>query len=159
GVGHAHTGRPEVAGVETDAEPWVFAQPLVERGELLDRASDRAACSGRVLHQEPRLVGTELEHLLHRRQHALESRLESAAEMRADMEDDAVGADSAGDLHRVPHRQNRLLVHRVDGCGEVAEVERMAEDAADPGLGSLLAEALEALGIMVCRPPRAWALG
>ena len=87
-------------------------EALVDRRELVDRAADRAAGAGRVLHQEPRRVGAELEHLLHRRQHALEAGFEPAAEMRADVEDDAVRADRAGDLHRVPHRGDRLLVDR-----------------------------------------------
>ena len=46
----------------------------------------------------------------------------------------------------------------VVGRGEVAEVERVAEDAADPGLGALLAEAVEARRVVVRRPPRARAL-
>ena len=143
-VGHVDARHPEVARVEADAEPRMPVEPLPERRELVDRASDRAAGAGRVLHQQPRLVGAELEHLLHRRHDALEARLEAAAEVRADVEDDAVGADPARDLHRVAHRRDGLLVDGVVGRGEVAEVERVAEDAADPGLRPLLAEALEA---------------
>src|SRR5262245_19833839 len=79
--------------------------------------------------------------------------------MRSHMEYDTVGADSIPDLHRVAHRQNRLLVHGVVGRGEVAEVERVAHVTAHPGVGALLAEALEALRVVVRRPPRARALG
>src|SRR4051812_7209062 len=45
-VGHIYAGHPEVAGVEADAEPRVPSHPLVDRGELLDRAADRAARPG-----------------------------------------------------------------------------------------------------------------
>ena len=133
-------------------------EPLVERRELLDRAADRAARAGGVLHQQPRRVVRELEHLLHRRQHARHARLEAGAEMRADVEDDAVGSDRARDLHRVAERRDRLLVDVVVGRREVAEVERVAEDAVQPDLRAPLAEAVERRRVVIRRPPCARAL-
>ena len=57
------------------------------------------------------------------------------------------------------HRRDRLLVdHRV-GRGEVDEVERVADDALDPGLLAALAEARDRLGRVVRRPPHPRALG
>ena len=53
----------EVAGVEADAEPRVAVERVDERRELVDRAADRAAGAGRVLEQEPRLLGAAVEHL------------------------------------------------------------------------------------------------
>src|SRR5439155_8803305 len=55
-------------------------------------------------------------------------------------------------------REDRLLVDRVVRRGEVTEVERVAEDAAQPGLLATLAELLERRGSMVRRSPRARAL-
>ena len=126
--------------------------------ELLDRAADRPPGAGGVLHQQPGLVRGELEHLLHRGHDAFEPMLEAGAEMRADVEDDGVGADRARDLHRVAQRGDRLLVHGVVGSGEVAEVERMAEDAAHARLGAPLAEAVEGRRVVVRRPPHPRAL-
>ena len=132
-----------MARVETDSEAGVAVEPLPEGRELLERAADRAAGARRVLHQQPRLVRAELEHLLHRGQDALEARLEAGAEMGADVEHDPVRADPARHLHRVPERGDRLRVHLLVGRGQVAEVDRVAEHAAHPGLRAALAEAVE----------------
>ena len=45
------------------------------------------------------------------------------------------------------------------GGPEVAEVERVADDAADPCLGAAFLEALEVRWVVIRRPPGAWALG
>jgi hypothetical protein len=71
------------------------------------------------------------------------------------VEDDAVGVDRAGDLDRVLERRDRLLVEVVLRAREVDEVERVADDGVDPRLGAALLEALEALRLVVRRPPRA----
>src|SRR5205823_8462556 len=158
-VGHVDAGHPEVAGVEADAEPRMPLEPLPDRRELRDRATDRPAGARRVLHQQPCLLGAELQHLLQRGNDALEPGLEAAAQVRAHVEDDAVRADGATDLHRVAHSGDGLLVDGVVGRGEVAEVERVAEDTADAGLCPLRTKPLEARRVVVRRPPRAWALG
>jgi hypothetical protein len=84
--------------------------------------------------------------------------LEAGAEVRADVEHDRVGADRARDLHRVAQRGDRLLVHVVLRRREVAEVERVAEDAPHSGLGAPLAETVEGRRVVVRRPPHARAL-
>ena len=49
-------GGVEVARVEADAEPRMAVEPLEQRLQLLERAADRAAGAGRVLHQQPRVA-------------------------------------------------------------------------------------------------------
>ena len=71
--------------------------------------------------------------------------------MRADVEDDPVGVDPARHVDGVAHRRDRLLVDVLLGAREVDEVQRMAEDAFDPGLLAPLLEALERGGIVVRR--------
>ena len=78
--------------------------------------------------------------------------------MRADVEDDAVGADRARDVDGGAHRRNRLLVDRVVGRGEVAQVEGVTDDAADRVLGSLRPERVDRLRLVIRRPPHARAL-
>ncbi len=85
--------------------------------------------------------------------------LEAGAEVRADVEDHAVRLDRGGGIHRRAHRRDRLLVDLVVGRCEVAEVERVADDAADPVLGALRLERLDRLRLVVRRPPHARALG
>ena len=45
-VGDVDARDPEVAGVEAEPEPRMAVEPVDERGELVDRAADRAAGSG-----------------------------------------------------------------------------------------------------------------
>ena len=82
------------------------------------------------------------------------------AEMRADVEHDAVRVDRARDLHRVPQRGARLLVDLLVRRGEVDEVERVREHAAgrDAELRAALLERLEVRRIVVRRPPHPRAL-
>ena len=56
---------------------------------------------------------------------------EADAEVRADVEDDALGADRGGGLQRRAHRRDRLLVDLAVGRREVDEVERVADHGAD----------------------------
>jgi hypothetical protein len=58
--------------------------------------------------------------------------------MGADMEDDRVRLDRAAHVDRVLERCNRLRVEIVVGARQVDQVERVADDAADPGLGAAL---------------------
>jgi hypothetical protein len=139
-VGHVAARHVQVARVQADAEPRVGVEALVQKRELVDRASDRPAGAGGVLHQQPGRVRAAVEHVPHRRLDALDAGFEPGAEVRADMEDDAVGLDRAGDVDGGRQRRDRLLVDRVVGGGEVAEVERVAEHRADPGLRALFAE-------------------
>jgi glutamyl/glutaminyl-tRNA synthetase len=157
-VGHVDTRDPEVAGIETDAEVRVPSEPIDEDGQLVDRPADRAAGAGRVLEQEPGRVRAPAERPLEGRKHAFESDLEAGAEMRADMEDDSVGLDRAGDVDRVLEGRDRLLVDRLVRSRQVDEVERVADDGTDAGLGAARFEALEVVGVVVRRPPRAGAL-
>ena len=75
------------------------------------------------------------------------------------MEDNALGLDRARDVDRVAHRRHRLLVEVVLRARQVHEIERVAEDALDPGLRAALLEPLEVLGRMVRRSPGPRALG
>src|SRR5438270_564098 len=117
-VGDVDAGGVQVARVETEAQARMPVEPFVQRRQLFDRAPDRPAGARGVLHQQPGLVRAQLEHLLHGGHGPLETVLEARAEMRADVEDNRVGADRARDLHRVPHRGDRLLVHLVVRGGE-----------------------------------------
>src|SRR4051812_35301879 len=152
------TGDVEVARVEADAQPLVLSERRVERGQLVDRTSDRVACARRVLDQEPGRVRAPLQHVEKRRYRALEAGLETRALVRADVEDDAVRVDRAGDVHSVLERRARLVVDLVLGAREVGQVEGVAEDSADPRFGSPLLEALEVGRVVVRRAPRARAL-
>ena len=94
-----------MARVEADAEALVPARGLEQRHELVDRAPDRAAGAGRVLHQQPGAVARELEHLVERGNDAPDADVHPGAEMRAHVEDDGVRVDRVRDLHRVAHRR------------------------------------------------------
>jgi hypothetical protein len=78
--------------------------------------------------------------------------------VRADVEDDAVGVDRAGDVDRGAQRCDRLLVDVVLRRGEVDQVEGVTDDGGDPRLGGAFPEALEVRRIVVRRPPRPGAL-
>src|SRR3954465_14161154 len=73
------TGDVEVAGVEADAEALVLPECAVERGELVDRASDRVAGARRVLDQEPGRLRAPLQDLTERRDGARQPGLEAGA--------------------------------------------------------------------------------
>ena len=57
------------------------------------------------------------------------ARPKAVAQMRADVEDDALGPDRVRRLERRAHRGHRLLVEHGVGGGEVHEIERVADDA------------------------------
>ena len=77
GVGDVDARRVPVAGVEAEPEPRVMVERVVDRGELVGRAADRAAGAGRVLHQQPEVVGRQLEQLAERGNDLLEAGLEA----------------------------------------------------------------------------------
>ncbi len=118
-----------------------------------------APAPARVLHQQPRRVRAAVEHLLHRLRRLARARRPCPRR----------GASRCGRRPRPPrsrsptstvlaHRRDRLLVEVVLRVREVDEVERMAQDAVDPGLGSPLLEPLDVLRRMVRRPPHPRAL-
>ena len=74
------------------------------------------------------------------------------------MEDDGIGVDGAAHLDGVPEGRDGLLVEVVVGTRQVDQVEGVADDAADPGLGAPLLETFEVGRIVVGRPPGARAL-
>ena len=77
--------------------------------------------------------------LLEGRRRPLEPGLETIAQVRADVEDDAVRLDRA--RRRRPCSQERgarLLPDLLVRGGEVDEVEGVADDRPDPGLGARL---------------------
>ena len=119
---------------------------------------DRAAGAGRVLEQEPRRVGAELEHLAQSGHAALHARLEARAEVRADVEDDAVCLDRARGSHVERIVVDALAVDRLVGARQVAEVERVDEHRADARFLAPLAEAGEILFRMLGEAPHARAL-
>ena len=76
-VGDVDARRVPVAGVEADAEPRMVVERGMDRGELVGRASDRAARAGRVLHQQPQVVGRQLEQPAQRGHDLLETHVEA----------------------------------------------------------------------------------
>ena len=147
-----------MARVEADAQPRVAVEPLDKRHELVDRAPDRGAGAGRVLDQQPGVAVAALEDLGQRRDRAVEAGLETRPEVRADVEDDPVRADRGRRVDGAAHRPDRLLVDLVVGRGEIAEVERVADDAADARFGATLAELRDCLRLVLGRPPHPRAL-
>ena len=149
-VGHVVAGGVQVARVEADAEPLVAVERVDELRELVDRAADRAAGAGRVLDQQPRVALAALRGSSSARCTTRFMRgVEPAAEVRADVED----------RRRRPRSRPRCPPSRTSpsptcrrsssvGRAEVAEVERVADDAADPGLGAPRLEALDRLGLV-----------
>ncbi len=103
----------QVARVEADPEPRVSVEPVDQRRQLLERAADRAAGAGRVLDQQPRIALAALEDLRQRAARAVEPGSKPGAEMRADVEDDAVGVDRARGIDGRLQRGDRLLVDLV----------------------------------------------
>src|SRR5581483_607440 len=99
-IRHVVTRDEEVARVEAETQPGVAVEALEERVQLVERAPDRPACARGVLHQEPRVAFAAFEDLRERLARAVETAVESGAEMRADVEDDAVRADRARRVDR-----------------------------------------------------------
>src|SRR5215203_431457 len=157
-VGHVATRRVQVARVQTDTEARMPVEPIEDDGKLLDGPADRSTRPGRVLHQQPCRVRAPVEDDTQRRDHPVEARVHAGAEMRPDVEHDAVGIDRAPHVHRVRQRRHRLLVEVVLRRGQVDQIERVAQHAAERRRRALLLEALEVRGRMVRRPPHARAL-
>ena len=130
-IGHVATGRVEMARVQTDPEARMPVEPVEDDGQLLDGPPDRVAGPGRVLHQQPRGLRAPVEHDPHRRDHPVEARVHPGAEMRPDVEHDAVGVDRAPNVDRVRERRDGLLVEVVLRRGEVDQIERVAQHAAE----------------------------
>ena len=158
-LGDVVAGRKQVTRVEADAEPLVAAGRVVDRGQLFQRAPDRVPGSRRVLHAEPRRLVGALERLGQRGHDALEAGLEAGAEVRADVEDDRLGADRGGGVDGRAQRGDALLVEVVLRAGEVQQVERVDRDGADPELLAPGAEGLEVGRVVLGEAPRARALG
>ena len=158
-VGDVVARHVEVARVEADAEARVVFQTLEEDVQLFERAADRPACARRVLHQQPGVALAALQDAGECGARPLETRLEAGAEVRADVEDDAVRLDRARSVDGVAHRLDRLLVDLLVRCGQVAQVERVADDAADTRLAPAGLEPFDRFGLVVGRPPHPRALG
>ncbi len=131
------------------------AEAVEQRLQLTERAPDRPARAGRVLHAQPRVAHRPREHLLEGVDGSVEPGLEAGAEMRADVEDHGVRTDRLRRVEREPERVDRLAVDLVVRRGEIDEVQRMAHDPDDVGLHAPLAEAGDRLGLVVRRPPHA----
>ena len=129
-----------------------------ERGELGDRPADRPACAGGVLHAEPEVVGRQLEELAQRGLDERDRFVEPEAEVRADVEDDRLGADRVRGLHRRAERRERVLAYRGIATREVDEVERVAGDGLHAGLTAPRAEPCDLLGRVRRRSPHPRAL-
>ena len=98
-----------MARVEAEAELRGPAEAVHDRDELVERAADRPAGAGGVLEKEPGRVGARRERALERRHRPGETGVEPGAEMRADVENDAVGLDRGGDADRVQERLHGAL--------------------------------------------------
>ena len=129
-----------------------------ERRELGDRAADRPACTGGVLHAEPKVVGRQLEELPKRGLDERNGFVEPEAEVRAHVEDDGLGADCLRRLHRGAERRERVLAHRGVAAREVDEIEGVARDGLHAGLPAPRAEARNLVGRVRGRPPHPRAL-
>ena len=129
-------GRPR-AGVAIDR--------VRERRELGDRAADRPTSTCSVLHAEPEVVGRELEELAQRGLDERDGFVEPEAEVRADVEDNGLGADRVRGLHRCAERGERVLAHRRVAAREVDEVEGVARDGLHARLPAACAEARDLL--------------
>ena len=90
------SGGEQMAGVEADAEPLVVIAGLEQRGQLLERPSERAACARRVLHMELAAIG-----LRERLRDDLAGSLDRPAHVpllrRAGVQHDAARSDSVAD--------------------------------------------------------------
>ena len=128
-VGDVDAGDEPVARVEADAEPRVAVEGVDEGGELVDRAAHRPSRAGGVLEDEPESLVRELEQLAERRHRALYPAREPLAEVRADVEDDPVGADRGAVSSDARIAVDGLPVDRPVGRCEVDEVERVTDDA------------------------------
>ena len=83
---------------------------------------------------------------------------DARAEVRAEVEDDAVGADRGCGVERGAHRRDRLLVDLAVGRGEIDEVEGVTDDRLDPDLVAARAEPLDLVLGVRRRPPHPRAL-
>jgi len=137
----------------------VPVQRIREDGKLGDRTADRATGSGRVLHAEPERVRRQLEELAQSRLDELHGVVEPYSEVRADVEDDGLGADRVSGLHRRAQRRQRVLADSQVAAREVHEVQRVARDRLDASLATTLPEALDLVLAVLRRTPHAWALG
>src|SRR6266540_7147717 len=146
-----------MAGVEAEPQPLVLPECVEDHGQLVDGTADRAARARGVLHQQPGPVVAALQHLLERRDDALQARLEPGAQVGADVEDDALGVDRARRVHRRAHRVDALLVDRLVGRRQVDQVEAV-DERGYPRLLAPFAEAFEVLRIVIRKPPGTWAL-
>ena len=90
--------RLRIENTDTSRE---VAEAVDDDGQLVDRAPDRASGARRVLDQEPGRLGARLERAREGGESPLDPGFEAGAEVRADVEDDPVGFDRAGDLGRV----------------------------------------------------------
>src|SRR6266404_403485 len=96
-------------------------QPVEQRLQLLERTADRPAGAGRVLDQKPRVAVAALKDLRQCAARAVQPGSEAGSEMRADVEDDTVGADRAPSIDGCLERRDRLLVYDPVGRGQVGE--------------------------------------
>src|SRR5262249_38096992 len=118
----------------------------------------RVAGPGRVLHAKPGRLVAVLERLIQRGHDSLDGGLEAGAEVRADVEDDRLGADRAGGVDGRAQRRDALLVEVVLRAREVDQVERGDRDGADPGPLAPPAKALQAGRVVLGEAPRPRAL-
>ena len=158
GVGDVDAGDPEVAGVEAEPELRVMIEAVEQCCELVDRAADRGSGAGRVLEQDPGPVVACVERRLECGSGLLEPGVQAGAEMGADVEDDSVGFDGAGDLDGLQERRTRLLPDLAVRGGEIDEVHGVTDNRSDPCLGARLFEALDVFRRVARRAPGPWAL-
>ena len=113
---------------------------------------------GGVLHAEPEVVGRQLEELPKRGLDERDGFVEPEAEVRADVEDDRLGADRVRGLHRRAERDERVLAYRGIATREVDEVEGVTADSLDAGLTAPRPEPCDLLGCVRRRSPHPRAL-
>jgi glutamyl-tRNA synthetase len=155
GIGDVVPARVEVAGVEADPEPRMAVEHVEQAGELGDRASDRGARPGAVLHQEPGVRARPLEDPREGGCRPVEPGVQSGAEVGADVEYDGVGIECLGGVHGCRERCDGSLVDLLVGRREVAEVKGVADEPADARLRAAGLQSLDRGGGMVGLPPHA----
>ena len=106
GVGDIDAGRPQVAGVQAHGHALGPADRVEHLLDLVQAHAHRPARAGRIFdHELRRRPGSSVgEHAHERVCHLRHDGVEAAAEMAAEVEDDALGVDRLRRSHRVVQR-------------------------------------------------------
>src|SRR3954471_2423594 len=130
GGAHVEARGVEVAGVQADAEAPVAAGRADQRGELGERAPERATGARGVLEVQRAAVALG-QGLLDDGARALDRRADLARLRRPRVEHDALRAERVAGLQRDDQRAQRLVAQLLVLAGAVEEVDRVDEQRVD----------------------------